>query len=421
MATIEELDEQAREILRRNDRGGYSVPTAGLYPYQWNWDSAFSAYGYAEFDIDRAWTELETLFSGQWDNGMVPHILFHQADDGYFPGPDVWGAQGHGPIDSSGISQPPVAAAFARRIHDLDPSVGAERVGALFEPMLKWHRWFMKCRGESGAICITHPWESGRDNAPSWDKSLAAVDASNVGPYVRRDTGHVDASMRPTKYDYDRYIAIVNFGRDNNWDEDVILTDGPFRVADPTMTFTLLRSHRDLSYLGQELGRDTSEVDGWIEELESGAASLWNETIGAYDTKDLRTGEFGGTASSASFLNWYGGVENGVALDTLKQFNAGTKYGVASHDPRLGSFDPKRYWRGPVWAVVNYLVGSGLGSCGHMQEAEKIRQDTAELISKNGFAEYYDPNTGEPAGGGSFSWTAAVWLSWASPSAGEGN
>ena len=32
------LMEQARNILRQNDRGGYTVPTERLYPYQWNWD-----------------------------------------------------------------------------------------------------------------------------------------------------------------------------------------------------------------------------------------------------------------------------------------------------------------------------------------------------------------------------------------------
>ena len=38
--------QQAIEILRRNDRGGYTVPTAtGLYPAQWNWDSCFVALG----------------------------------------------------------------------------------------------------------------------------------------------------------------------------------------------------------------------------------------------------------------------------------------------------------------------------------------------------------------------------------------
>ena len=35
------MSEQAEAILRARDRGGYTAPTAGLYPYQWNWDSAF--------------------------------------------------------------------------------------------------------------------------------------------------------------------------------------------------------------------------------------------------------------------------------------------------------------------------------------------------------------------------------------------
>ncbi|MEM1233390.1 MAG: hypothetical protein AAGH70_04620, partial [Pseudomonadota bacterium] len=109
-----DMDERARAILRGNDRGGYTVPTAGLYPYQWNWDSAFAAWGFSTFDVDRAWTELETLFSGQWDTGMVPHILFHKDDPGYFPGPDVW-ATGTEPA-SSGITQPPVAATMARMV-----------------------------------------------------------------------------------------------------------------------------------------------------------------------------------------------------------------------------------------------------------------------------------------------------------------
>ena len=100
MNNAQTLDKTAREIIEGNDKGGYTVPTEGLYPYQWNWDSAFAAIGFAEFDIDRAWEEFDTLFSGQWDNGMVPHILFHKSDPRYFPGPDVWG--GTGPIPSSG-------------------------------------------------------------------------------------------------------------------------------------------------------------------------------------------------------------------------------------------------------------------------------------------------------------------------------
>jgi hypothetical protein len=68
-----DLRQQAIEILRANDRGGYIVPTAtGLYPAQWNWDSCLVALGLAQFDEPRAVVEIETLFGGQWPDGMVP-------------------------------------------------------------------------------------------------------------------------------------------------------------------------------------------------------------------------------------------------------------------------------------------------------------------------------------------------------------
>jgi hypothetical protein len=78
------IRQQAIEIFRRNDRGGYTVPTAtGLYPAQWNWDSCLVALGLAQFDEPRAVSELDTLFNGQWSDGMVPHILFHGDDSSY--------------------------------------------------------------------------------------------------------------------------------------------------------------------------------------------------------------------------------------------------------------------------------------------------------------------------------------------------
>ena len=82
--------EHAAEVLRENDHGAYTVPTKGLYPFQWNWDSCLTALGLAQIDERRAWQEIETLMDNQWEDGMVPHIVFHQLDDGYFPGPDVW-------------------------------------------------------------------------------------------------------------------------------------------------------------------------------------------------------------------------------------------------------------------------------------------------------------------------------------------
>lgn len=413
MVDYEALDAEARRILELNDRGGYTVPTDGLYPYQWNWDSAFAAYGFAQYDVNRAWEEMETLFSGQWDSGMVPHILFHQVDERYFPGPDVW--QGIGPIPSSGISQPPVAATFARRIFELAPEESRARLAPLWPRMRAWHRWFLDWRtDDAGAICVTHPWEAGRDNTPEWDGPLKRIEPFGVGEYTRRDTSHVDPAMRPTKFDYDRYIWLVNQGVSVNWDDAQLKQINPFRVADPTMTFLLLRAHRDLLALGTALGQDVSGMEAEIAALEVGAASLWNERLGCYDARDVVAGEWAGCVSSASFLCWGAGIDQPGMIEHLRRVNGAVRYGVPSHDPESPRFEPKRYWRGPSWAIMNYLIATGLDAMGK-PEGEAIRVNTREAIASRGFAEYFDPHTGDPAGGGTFTWTAAVWLGWASP------
>ncbi|HGG04463.1 MAG TPA: hypothetical protein ENK28_03305 [Aliiroseovarius sp.] len=412
-SVLNSTDTKALAIMRGNDKGTYTVPTNGLYPYQWNWDSAFAALGFSTFDIGRAWVELETLFKGQWDNGMVPHIIFHQESSGYFPGPEEWGTT-HVP-PTSGISQPPVAATFARMVFEKDRSIGQAHLQNLFPKLLAWHRWFFEHRQENGAIVVNHPWESGRDNAPEWDEAMANVDTSHVGEYTRNDLGHVDPHMRPQKADYDRFMAIVYAGRACDWNEAEMASNGPFRVADPGMTFILLRANRDLLAIASELGQDTQEIQDWISTLESGAAGLWNADIGAYDALNIRTGNFAGSLSSVSFLCWYAGIENLHMQTQFDRVTQAVQFSMPSHDPESPKFEPFRYWRGPAWGIVNTLLAIGLAEMGHDKQAEKLRVDTAALIEKSGFAEYFNPLDGSPAGGKDFTWTAAIWLAWASP------
>ena len=83
---------------------------------------------------------------------------------------------------------------------------------------------------------------------------------------------------------------------------------------------------------------------------------------------------------------------------------------MPSTPPFSPDFEPKRYWRGPVWAVINWLIADGLHQ-NHSQElAATIEKNTIEVIERNGFGEYFDPTTGEGLGGHVFSWTAATYL-----------
>jgi glycogen debranching enzyme len=90
---------------------------------------------------------------------------------------------------------------------------------------------------------------------------------------------------------------------------------------------------------------------------------------------------------------------------------------VPTHDPADPAFERRRYWRGPVWPVVNALVARGLRDSGRLDAAERLRSQTATLVREGGFAEYFDPIDGTACGGHDFTWTAAVWLAWAGPNA----
>jgi glycogen debranching enzyme len=81
-----------------------------------------------------------------------------------------------------------------------------------------------------------------------------------------------------------------------------------------------------------------------------------------------------------------------------------------SAPPSQPGFDPHRYWRGPVWAPVNWLAARNLAALGLRAESERLAEVTLRLIAGGGFAEHYSPVDGTPAGAPSFSWTAAITL-----------
>jgi hypothetical protein len=409
--------EDARQILRANDRGGYTVPNGSVYPFQWNWDSAFVAMGFAEFDTDRAWREVETLFDAQWEDGFVPHIIFWQDDAGYFPGPTVWDSGRTPP--TSGITQPPVAATAIRHVWDSAPTPEFRpRLEAMFPKLMAWHRWFATNRDpeQRGVVVAVHPWETGRDNSPEWDAPGEPIDISKVGDYTRRDTSHLDAKMRPTKIEYDRYLALVQFGRATGWNHARIAAESPFRVADVGMSMILLRANRDLLVLAELLGKagEAAELRTFIARAEAGIGWLWDAQTKAWCSRDLRTGRLSGFVTSASFLSFYAGLrdaeKDAATIAHLARIGARVKYLVPSLDPEDPGFQMVRYWRGPVWAVVNYMIGTGLAEAGYAGWADRVRNDTRALIAETGLYEAFSPIDGTGSGGDDFSWTAAVWL-----------
>ncbi|HTN63387.1 MAG TPA: trehalase family glycosidase [Devosia sp.] len=408
--------DDAIAVLRDNDRGHYAVPTKGLYPFQWNWDSCFTALGQAHFDLDRAWTEIETLFAHQWDDGMVPHMVFHEPAPSYFPGPDVWGSGRATP--TSGITQPPIAG-FA--VHELfrrsaGQANSAVRARALLDGLERSHAWFYRTRDpqSEGLVAIIHPWES-RDNSVDWDEAFERVPTDGVAPYTRNDTKHADAATRPTKAHYDRYLWLVQHFRALGWDSTRTHDASPFQIIDPGFNAILIRSCLETALLADALGAPEIAAANRAR-AEKGLAALetlWSEANGQYMCRDRVSGRLLDSPSIGGLIPVFAPIpaaRTAQIAATIEAIAEHVQYLVPSHDPRDHRFDVKRYWRGPIWHVCNYMVANGLRGAGHTALADRIVADSLALIEHGGFAEYYDPKDGSPLGGGRFSWTAAMVL-----------
>jgi Trehalase len=412
-----DLTERAIAVLKDNDRGDYTVPTKGLYPFQWNWDSCLTALGQSHYDEARAWTEIETLFAHQWPDGMVPHIVFHVEDEGYFPGANVW--QTNRPTPTSGITQPAVAGFAVRRLFDRakDRGMASRRAAALLPKIDAWHRWFYDHRdpNSEGLVAILHPWESGRDNSVDWDAAFERVPTDGVDPYVRRDTQHANAAQRPTKAQYDRYLWLVQHFRGLGWDNTKLHEASPFQVVDPGFNAILIRASADLAELATALGQPeiAERNKHWAGRGIAALEGLWSDRHGQYLCRDRITGQLVESASIGGLLPAFAAIPAtrlAALAATIERQPKSLRFTVASHDPADPRFEAKRYWRGPAWLVTNYMIADGAITQGSPALADRIIRSSLDLIKQSGFAEYYDPLTGEPCGGGHFSWTAAMVL-----------
>ncbi|MBU3020949.1 trehalase family glycosidase [Aestuariibacter sp. A3R04] len=427
MSKIEQRDAQlaadAKATLIKNDLGGYTVPTHGLYPFQWNWDSAIVALGWLPFDEPRAWEETTSLLSAQWKSGMIPHVVFHQHSDTYFPGPDIWGVKNS--PDSTSITQPPVLATVIRRLFDeaKDRKLAESQIQTIVPQLLDYHLWWYKQRDpeNTGLVVSYHPWESGMDNSPAWDAALEAVPCVDWH-YTRRDTSHIDASERPHKKEYDRFLYLVDFFRKMNFDDTLIYQDCPYRVNDVSIISILHRATKDLLDLCAELGisnAQTRYLEDRLALTQCAIGKLWNVETNLFHSFDTRSNTMCKARTSAGLLPFFAGLvtDNQVTPMTseLDHWLKHSPFAISSTHPDDPNYEPQRYWRGPIWLHINWMIALGMEEYGFTSYARRITEASRACIYTSGFNESFHAETGARSGGADFSWTAAMALYWLLP------
>jgi hypothetical protein len=426
-AELADVGRAAIEVLRSNWTGSSTVPSPFLYPHQWSWDSACIAMGYSLFDQDHAETELRSLFKGQWSTGLLPHIIFNE-EANYFPGPEFWQTNlapaAPAGASTSGIVQPPVHGIAALRVYRRadDRDRAHAFLVELLPKLAAWHEYLYRERDRdgSGLIEIWHPWESGMDNTPLWDAALERIDLAveDVPEYARVDNTIAAPEQRPTDGEYDRYAYLVKLYRDNAYDDLRIRETCPFVVQDVLFNSILVRADRDLAEIARIVGEDGS---AWEQRAAETAAAvderLWDPATQMYGDYDVRADELIGARVGGAFAPLYAQIPDATrAASTIERLDGftvavnGVGTAVTSVAPADPLFDSGRYWRGPVWLMINWLIHHGLNHYGYAERAAAIRSGCLELTRSGGFWEHYNPESGEGQGTGQFAWTAGLVL-----------
>ncbi len=405
----------AQKTLLNNRRSKYTLPTnTNLYPAQWNWDSAFISLGYSYFNLKFSFKEIETLLSGQWDDGMLPHILFHKKDLSYVPNYKAWNCGKK--IASSGITQPPILASILKLIIERKKLKKKDiiKLQPTILKIKKYHEWFIKYRDPkgSGLVSILHPWESGYDNSPLWDRPMSKIKVSKNLIYKRKDNQIINPEQRPLKIDYDRYVSIKNQFKKMKYNPNLLFTKSNFNVVDVGFNSIFLKATKDLLFLLQQLNIKGTELQEYTKLNEKKLIKLFNIKKMTFFNKDIKNNTLIETPSITNFFMLFADIENisinKSLIKNLKKHSM-NKFLFPSIKPNHKSFEEKRYWRGPVWINCNWIIYQGLLNK-DKKFAKIVKKNTIKLIEREKFHEYYSCKTGVGIGAKNFSWSAALYL-----------
>lgn len=468
---LKKLLQKCEEVLDQNWTGSFTIPSATLYPHQWSWDAAFIAIGNSYKNTERAIKEIEFLFDAQWNNGMIPHIVFNEKEKTYFPAADFYeilrspNAPKH--VGTSGMTQPPVHAMSCYYIYK--NSRNRERtiqfLQKIFPKLMNFHRYLLTDRDpeESGLVTILHPWESGEDDSPIWDEPLSRIKIRNedLPEFKRLDIIAVEGASEtiPSDEEYNKFIYLIEIMKKYNYDEKIMYEKMPFKIKDLLFSSILYVANKYLIKIidvieGEDKGgrggrggdepshrlqgkndknkikeyeESRREISKWIHRTERNYyrfflpphnSKLGQNELSLFLDYDLITKDWIQTKTISSLVPIFTGLLSSKEADTVVQWLKHSLHcgpGKNCHEPVLPStglqaeyFSALTYWRGPVWINMNWIFWLGLLEYGYDKEANVIREAVFELVQRHGVREYYDPYTGKGLGGKKFSWTAAL-------------
>ncbi len=399
------LIERARAVLRQNlvvtgDGYRYTRPAPMTYEQQWLWDSCFHAIVNTHLDPNLAQDEIEALLSRPVadgpDQGMLPHMIYWSGG-----GTELWGRE-----DRSTITQPPVVAYAVERVYAVTGDTDFVR---RVYPILKaYQAWWARRRDPDGdgLVTVIHPWEAGWDASPAWDALLGLRSPSDIESRAAR-------------------MALVPRLAALDYDAIRVQQAGLFNVETADLNAIYLQSLHAMTRLAELVApHDVAELRAAADKTARAIQTkLWDETQGVY--VDLAGAEEAPlpVRTAGTFVPLFAGIPTAdQAARLVARLTDPGEFWPAYPVPSVAitepEFAPDRYWRGPTWPHLNWMIALGLRRYGYADLAADLTTRTLALVERHGFWEYYNPLTGAGLGAHPQSWTTLIVDMLAAPGTG---
>lgn len=365
---------------------------------------------------------------------MMPNIIFSEEPE-HTRHRELWRSYinpfAPDSIATSGITQPPMLAEAIVKIGEkLKLTERRSWYQEIYEPILRFHEWLYSERDphHEGLILLLHPYESGLDNSPPWISELRKhtmpwwismiekLHIDGVVKLARRDTRHIPLEERMSNIDAMAYWAAIRRLRRKAYNSEALLARSLFNLEDLTFNCILIRANERLVEIAKTLGKVLPEtLQKNMANTKKALEQLWDETTGQYYSRSFISHKLIQEPTVATLLPLYSGAitkTRAAHLVNLLKNNHrfATNWPVPSVPINSSYFDPIKYWQGPTWININWLIIEGLKRYEYIEEAEELRAKSLELVARSGMSEYFNPISGRAAGVPNFSWTAALTI-----------
>ena len=308
------------------------------------WDTFFAGFMAALGSRELAYSNLQEILNEQASAGFVPNFAY---------------ATGQVSADRS---QPPVGSAMLLETYRIYKDKWI--VEDMFDDLLRWNEWFAGHRmNESGALC--------------WGSEAIPVLYGN---------------QWESEGVHDRYGAALESGLDNSpmYDDiPFIAESNRLALEDVGLTGLYILDCRSLIELAREIGREEllPELQGRMEQACLGLEQLWDEERGFYYNRRTDTGAFSRRISPTNSYALFSPDVTPKRQERIARhyFDPEEFYGdwmlpsIARNDP---AFPDQNYWRGRVWAPLNFLVYLALARTGLTDVRKDLAQKSARLFMK---------------------------------------